>query len=395
MNMNSVHWIWQASSWPHLTFDASRLAQPLARARQEAGVLFGKAAAIGLDERHLLERDIWSNEAVATAAIEGETLDLAAVRSSVARRLGIARPGAVVPRNVEGLLDVMENAADHWHDPLTRSRLCAWQAALFPGGSGIRSIVVGDYRTSADPMQVVSGPHGQEIVHYEAVAGAAVRAEMHAFLEWFNSTALMDGLLRAGLSHVWFESIHPFEDGNGRVGRAIVDLALSQDLRGSSRLLGISAAMRSRQEAYYDALNSAQRGNGDVTTWLDWFLEAYVEACRTSTVLIEEALARARFWAAHRAVALNEMQRRVLDRMLEAGPGRFEGGLTARKYMALAGTTKVTASRHLADLAEKGLIVRSPGPSGRSTRYDLALSGWEWQPPATRVRTKSREPHGS
>lgn len=358
-------------------------------------MLIGKAAAIGLDERHLLERDIWSREAVATAAIEGETIDLVAVRSSIARRLGIARPGAAVPRNVEGLLDVMENASDNWREPLTRARLCAWQAALFPGGAGIRAIVVGDYRSSANPMHIVSGPHGQETVHYEAVAGAAVRAEMHAFLEWFNSAGLIDGLLRAGLAHVWFESIHPFEDGNGRVGRAIVDLALAQDLRGSSRLLGISAAMRSRQEAYYDALNIAQRGDGEVTMWLEWFLETYVEACRVSSVLIEEALARARFWATHRTVALNEMQRRVLDRMLEAGPGRFEGGLTARKYMALANTSKVTASRHLADLAEKGLIVRALGPSGRSTRYDLAIPGWEWQLSASRVRTKSREPQGS
>lgn len=387
--MNIVRWIWQSPNWPDLTFDTARLARPLAHARQEAGVLIGKAAAIGLDERHMLERDIWSREAVATAAIEGEIIDLAAVRSSVARRLGMARPGAAIPRDVEGLLDVMENAADHWPDPLTNSRLCAWQAALFPSGPGIRNIVVGAYRTSADPMQVVSGPHDHQIVHYEAVAGTAVRAEMHAFLEWFNTTTSVDGLLRAGLAHVWFESIHPFEDGNGRIGRAIVDLALAQDLRGSSRLLGISAAMRSRQEAYYDALNAAQRGEGDVTPWLEWFLDIYAEACRTSSALIEEALQRARFWAAHRAVALNEMQRLVLDRMLEAGPGRFEGGLTARKYMAIVHTTKVTASRHLADLVGKGLIVRAQGPSGRSTRYDLALDGWGWQPPAKRARAKS------
>lgn len=379
--MNSARWIWQSPRWPALTFDAARLTQPLARARQAVGVLIGKAETIGLDERHLLEREVWSREAVATAAIEGETIDLAAVRSSVARRLGIARPGAAVPRDIEGLLDMMENAADHWHDPLTSSRLCAWQAALFPSGPGIRNILVGAYRTSADPMEVVSGPHDRPIVHYQAVAGAAVCAEMDAFLQWFNTKNSMDGLVRAGLAHVWFESIHPFEDGNGRVGRAIVDLALAQDLRASSRLLGISAAMRSRQEAYYDALNVAQRGHGDVTAWLEWFFETYVEACRTSTVLIEEALQRARFWATHRAVALNEMQRHVLDRMLEAGPGRFEGGLTARKYMAIAKTTKVTASRHLADLVEKGLIVRAQGPSGRSTRYDLAIAGWGWQPP--------------
>ena len=379
--MDPVRWIWQAPSWPDLTFDANRLARPLALARQESGLLFGKAAAIGLDEQAVLEREVWSKEAVATAAIEGELIDLAAVRSSVARRLGLARQSPAVPRSVEGLLDVMENAADAWERPLTSERLCAWQAALFPGTSTIRDIVVGEYRSNDDPMQIVSGPHGREIVHYQAVAGAAVRAEMRAFLDWFNDTTEVDGLLRAGLAHVWFESIHPFDDGNGRVGRAVVDLALAQDTRRSSRLLGISAAMRQRQEAYYDALNFAQRGDGDVTPWLEWFLDTYAEACRTSMALIEEALARARFWADHRAVSLNEMQRRVLNKMLDAGPGRFDGGLTARKYMVIAGTTKVTASRHLADLLEKELIVRTAGPGGRSTRYDLALAGWEWRPP--------------
>lgn len=379
--MDLVRWIWQAPGWPRLTFDASRLARPLALARHESGVLFGKAAVVGLEEQTALQSEVWSKEAVATAAIEGEVIDLAAVRSSVGRRLGLARPGPAVPRGVEGLLDVMENAADAWERPLTRERLCAWQASLFPVASTIRDIVVGEYRSGDDPMQIVSGPHGREVVHYQAVAGAAVRAEMHAFLDWFNGTAEVDGLLRAGLAHVWFESIHPFEDGNGRVGRAVVDLALAQDARRSSRLLGISAAMRRRQEEYYDALNVAQRGNGDVTHWLEWFLDTYVQACRASMALIEEALARARFWTDNRAVPLNEMQRRVLGKMLDAGPGRFDGGLTARKYVAIAGTTKVTASRHLADLLEKGLIVRAEGPSGRSTRYDLALPGWEWRPP--------------
>ena len=382
--MDPIRWIWQAPSWPRLTFDAARLARPLALARQESGALFGKAAAIGLEEQALLEREVWSHEAVATAAIEGEVIDLAAVRTSVARRLGLARQGPAVPRNVEGLLDVMENAADDWEQPLTRERLCAWQAALFPGGSSLRNLVIGEYRSSDDPMQIVSGPHGREIVHYQAVAGSAVRAEMHAFLEWFNRTVDLDGLLRAGVAHVWFESIHPFDDGNGRIGRAVVDIALAQDARRSSRLLGISSAMRQRQAAYYDALNVAQRGDGEVTPWLEWFLDTYTEACRTSAKLIDEALARARFWTDHRAVPLNEMQRRVLGRMLDAGPGRFDGGLTARKYTVITGTTRVTASRHIADLLEKGLIVRAAGPSGRSTRYDLALPGWEWRPPMKR-----------
>lgn len=387
--MGSVRWIWQTPRWPHLTFDSDRLARPLARARQEAGVLFGKAAAVGLEERVALEREVWAKEAVATAAIEGEVIELAAVRSSVARRLGLDGKGPGASRNVEGLLDVMENAADAWEQTLTRERLCAWQAALFPGGSMLRDVRVGEYRSGANPMQIVSGPIERETVHYEAVAGAAVRAEMRAFLEWFNGGQPLDGLLRAGIAHVWFESIHPFEDGNGRVGRAVVDLALAQDLRRSSRLLGISAELSRRRDAYYDALNAAQRGDGDVTAWLEWFLDVYLDACRRSSVLIEEALTRARFWADHREVALNDMQRRVLNKMLDAGPGRFEGGLTARKYMVIANTTKVTASRHLADLLKKGLIVRAEGSGGRSTRYDLALPGWAWRMPVKGIAPAS------
>jgi Fic family protein len=379
--MNHDRWIWQAPDWPRLTFDSNGLAGLLAAARHESGRLLGKAEAIGLDERTSVEREVWSHEAVATAAIEGETLDLRAVRSSVARRLGLAHEGPAAPRNVEGLLDVMENAADAWQSPLTHERLCAWHAALFPGGSLIRRLTVGEYRNeAADPMQIVSGPIGRETVHYLAVPGATVKAEMHAFLEWFNATreGRIDGLLRAGFAHVWFESIHPFEDGNGRIGRAIIDLALAQDARRATRLHGVAAAMQRQQDGYYDALNAAQRGDGDVTPWLDWFLRTYADACGASIARVDEALVRARFWSDHRDTPLNAEQRKVLNRMLEAGPGRFDGGLTPRKYQALTGIPRITASRHIADLVAKGVIARSEGAAGRSTHYNLAIPGWEW-----------------
>lgn len=354
-------------------------------ARHESGRLIGKAEAIGLDERTSVEHEVWSHEAVATAAIEGEALDLRAVRSSVARRLGLAHQGPAAPRNVEGLLDVMENAADAWQSPLTHERLCAWHAALFPGGSLIRRLSVGEYRNeAADPMQIVSGPVGRETVHYLAVPGAAVKAEMHAFLEWFGATrdGRMDGLLRAGVAHVWFESVHPFEDGNGRIGRAIIDLALARDARRATRLHGMAAAMQRQHDGYYEALNEAQRGGGDVTPWLAWFLRTYADACRASIARVDEALVRARFWSDHRDTSLNTEQRKVLNRMLEAGPGRFEGGLTPRKYRALTGTTGITASRHVADLVAKGVIARAEGAAGRSTHYNLTIPGWEWRPVA-------------
>ena len=378
--MAHPRWIWQHPSWPRLTFDASRLAGLLAIAREESGRLLGKAESIGMAERATIEREVWAREAVATAAIEGENLDLNTVRSSVARRLGLRHEGPATPRDAEGLLDVMENATQAWKKPLSAKQLCTWHAYLFPAGTMLRPMRVGAYRR--DVMQIVSGPIGRENVHYEAVPAAALKEEMRAFLDWFNASRgdATDGLVRAGLSHIWFESIHPFDDGNGRIGRAIVDLALAQDARRSTRMHGVAAAMREHQSDYYSALNHAQRGDGDVTDWLSWFLQIYTQSCRDSTVLIDEALARARFWFDRRDVQVNAEQRKALNRMLDAGPGRFEGGLTARKYQSITGTTKLTASRHLADLVAKGFIVRAEGAGGRSTRYDLAIPGWAWVP---------------
>lgn len=382
--MSAVPWIWNSPTWPDLAYQAEQLAQPLRRARSESGRLFGKAEAIGASDLAFVQREVWSSEALATAAIEGETLNLASVRSSVARRLGIAADFmAAVPHNIEGLLDVMESAAADWDGDLTRERLCRWQASLFPaGGTALRQIEIGRYRTHQDPMQIVSGHMGKEHVHYVAPPSAAVSAEMRVFLDWFNRSrnGTEDGLIRAGIAHVWFESVHPFEDGNGRVGRAIVDLALAQDVQRATRLHGVSAEMRRRQAEYYDALNKAQRGAGDITGWLDWFLNVYAEACRATSKWVDDALARARFWSDHKAVALNERQRKVVNKILEAGPGRFEGGLTLRKYVSIVGTSRATAFRDIENLVENGLLVAAG--TGRGTRYDLALAGWEWKPPA-------------
>jgi Fic family protein len=380
--MTRTTWIWTTPSWPQLSYSLDRLAAPLATARQAWGRLLGKAEAIDARALTRVQREVWSGEAMATAAIEGESLDLAAVRSSVARRLGLESDLAHASRDVEGLLDVMQDAAAHWDSDLSEDRLCRWQAALFPaGGTALRAVKVGAYRSHDDPMQVVSGPVGHEKVHYEAPPSAAVRAEMHNFLDWFNRTRghLVDGLLRAGLAHVWFESIHPFEDGNGRIGRAIVDMALAQDARMPTRLHGVSAGMRRRQADYYEALNRAQRGSGDVTEWLAWFADVVADSCQASTRLIDDSLARARFWSDHRDAPLNERQRKVLNRMLEAGPGRFEGGLTTRKYVAMTGASRPTATRDIQELVARGLLVAAAA-GGRSARYDIAIPGWAWMP---------------
>jgi len=394
MSPSKLVWIWQSPSWPELHFDAAKFAGALREARLAQGMLLGKAAALQANALPLTQRDVWADDAVATAAIEGETLDLAAVRSSVARRLGITSAfTAAVPRNIEALLDIMEDATGNWATDLTDERLFRWQASLFPGGrSSIRSNAVGHYRIHADPMQIVSGPVGKEVVHYEAPASAVVAAEMRKFLDWFNQTrdgASLDGIVRAGLAHVWFESIHPFEDGNGRIGRAIVDMALAQDVRAPSRMFGMASRMRTDQPTYYEALNHAQRGSGDVTQWLSWFINAFRASCRTSAQTIDESIARAHFWSEHRDTTINERQRKVLNRMLEAGPGRFEGGMTARKYQALTGTTKVTASRDLAELALTGLLLREG--SGRSTYYNLPMPEWAWFRAPKRQTPKTHE----
>ena len=384
MSSSRPSWIWQAPVWPEFRYERDTVSAALSQARLEQGALLGKAAAIEAQELPLTQRDVWAEEAVATAAIEGEWLDLAAVRSSVARRLGISSTfTAAVPRNVEALLDVMEDATANWATDLSEERLCRWQAALFPGGlSSLRTIEAGRYRTHPEPMRIVSGPVGKETVHYEAPASSTLAEEMRKFLGWFNDTrdkAPADGIVRAGISHVWFESIHPFEDGNGRIGRAIVDMALAQDVRAPNRLLGMAARMRKDQARYYEALNHAQRGTGDITQWLAWFIEAFAASCQATSSLIDEALARARFWSEHRATPLNERQRKALNKMLEAGPGRFEGGMTAKKYQSLTGAIKITASRDLAELADAGLLLRQG--AGRSTFYNLPMPGWAWLPP--------------
>jgi Fic family protein len=380
--MTQQAWIWQSSAWPNLTYNVDLLAEPLRRARFELGRLFGQAEMIGAEEVARVERDVWSKETVSTAAIEGETLDLASVRSSVGRRLGIASDFvASVPRNIEGLLDVMESAAADFDSELTAERLHRWQAALFPaGGSLLRRVATGRYRELDTPMEIVSGPPGKTTVHYVGPPSAAVRSEMHTFLEWFNRTrdSSLDGVLRAGLAHLWFETIHPYEDGNGRVGRAIIDMALAQDAHKPTRLHGMSIQLRRRQKEYYHSLNEGQRSAGDVTQWLDWFADAFADSCRASAELIGESLVRARFWSDHKNVGLNQRQRKVLGKMLDAGPGRFEGGLTARKYVAMTGISAATAWRDIEDLLAKKLITQGQG-AGRATYYDIAIAGWEWR----------------
>src|SRR6266705_262166 len=349
-NTPQLSFVWTHPDWRS---GAALLAAPLAAARKAQGRVIGKAQAIGLDLIREALHAIWVDEALATAAIEGEKLDLAAVRSSVARRLGLPLAGpSPALRHVDGLLDIMEDAVARYDEPLSKERLCAWHAALFPTGrSGLHEIMVGEWRGAETPMRIVSGPLGREKVHYEAPPSKAVPEEMRRFLDWFGRSRSdgTDGLVRAALAHLWFETIHPFEDGNGRVGRALVDLALAQDSGVATRLFRMSSRLSGEREAYYRELKAAQRS------------------------AIEAALVKARFWAAGPQVS--ERQRKVLNALLDAGPGGFEGGMSTRRYSHMTGASRATASRELVDLAQKGLL-RVTGRL-KGTRYFVTVPGWE------------------
>ena len=374
---DTPHWLWQQQDWPQFAFAMRVVSPALNRARGTQGRVLGKAQALGLANLGDALAEIWVEEATATAGIEGEKLDLNSVRSSVARRLGLASVGTA-SRAVEGLIDLMDDATRHWREPLTVRRLCSWQAALFPTGfAGIREVKSGALRTHPTPMQIVSGPMGREKVHFEAPPSKRIPRELRQFLDWFQSSrgSPIDGLLRAGTAHLWFETLHPFEDGNGRVGRAIIDLALAQDAKLDQRIYSVSRRLAEHRNDYYAELAAASRGGLDITRWLTWFLTQFEEACRASEVVIDLSLAKARFWLEHGQAPLNARQRKAVNRILEAGPNGFEGGMSTDKYGNLARVSRATAYRDLEELIRYGLLTRAG--VGRGTRYFAAMEGWE------------------
>ncbi|MBU3737519.1 MAG: Fic family protein [Rhodoferax sp.] len=387
-------WIWQQPDWPVLGYDPQATAVDLSLALRWTGIVEGKAAAIGLQDSLPLVLDAYAEEALATARMEGQALPPDAVRSSVLRHLGLSQQGPV-DRHADGLVAVLADATQAPGEPLTEDRLCRWQAALFPTGlSGLQRIAVGRYRDHADPMQIVSGMPGRETVHYEAPPSRDVRRHMGAFLDWFAATnpaaspignpdnaaprETTDGISRAAIAHLWFESIHPFEDGNGRLGRAVVDLAMAQYLHSghgtSLRLVSLSTQWMRHRTAYYDALNEAQRGTGDVTGWVSWFAQQWTQACQTASKVMDQAVLKQRFWQTHASSVLQPRQRKVLQRLLDDGDGGFLGGLNADKYMKMTKVSKATATRDLALMVAAGQL-RSQG-KGRAVRYLVNVPEW-------------------
>jgi Fic family protein len=313
-----------------------------------------------------------TEEAVETAAIEGVVIRREEARSSVARRLGLPVRGPAPSRATDGLVEVLNDAVRDALRPLTRDRLFRWHAALFPTGySGMQRVRAGSWRTTTEPMQVVSGRPGRQHVHFEAPPPGRVEPEMRAFLRWLEGSGDDNVLLTAGKAYFWFETIHPFDDGNGRLGRAIADLVLAREEGAARHLYSLSSQIRRDQEGHADGLEEAQRGDGDLTDWLQWWLRCVERAVRSSGRALDDVLATATFLRDHAEFRWSERQRKVVRRMMDAGRGGFEGGLTTTKYSHLARVSKPTAQRDIADLLAAGILVRRPG-GGRSTSYDVA-----------------------
>lgn len=363
-------YIWQRDSWPSFTWDAERLLVPLGDARREQGAFAQQVAALGFSDRLEAELQALSQEVTDTSKIEGENLDYATVRSSVARRLGMEY-AAVLPDDVRaaGVVDMMLDATKNCTDALTETRLLHWHTGLFPIVDGRRpDLAVGQWRTDAHgPMQVVSGRVDAPNVHFEAPPAQRIPREIAQFLKWFGGSREMDGLLRSAIAHLWFVTLHPFEDGNGRVARAIADMALAQDDRFSQRFFSMSRQILVERHAYYNVLEHSQTGDLDVTEWLLWYLGCYVQALRGARAVLADVLRAARFWTVHSEVAFSDRQRKVLNRFLH----QFEGNLTARKWAGITHTSQDTAARDLNDLVAKGVLVRNSGGS-KNTSYSLA-----------------------
>jgi Fic family protein len=363
-------YIHERKGWPRLVWDADRLAAILASVRHRQGKLIGRMESMGFDLRQEAVLRTLTADVLETSEIEGEKLDAAQVRSSVARRLGMDI-GALKPkdRKVEGIVEMILDATAHHAQPLTAGRLFSWHAALFPTGrSGATKIKVGAWRDDrTGPMQVVSGPIGKERVHFVAPAAARLKREMASFLDWFNGPDGLDNVLRASLSHLWFVTIHPFDDGNGRIARAIADMALARSESSEQRFYSMSAQIQHEREAYYEILERTQRGGLDVTPWMEWFLGCLGRGIDGAETIVGAVLAKARFWAGTRGTPLNDRQTLVLNRLLDG----FEGKLTTSKYAKLARTSQDTALRDILFLVERGILARGPG-GGRSTSYELA-----------------------
>lgn len=369
MNSGDYKYIWQSNDWPNWHYDLAALAWPLAEVSRAQGLLMGRLADVGMALRDQASLAALTDDVVKTSEIEGEQLNVESVRSSIARRLGVDI-GTLAPidRHVEGVVEMVLDATANCQTPVTRERLFGWHAALFPTGySGLSRIKIGGWRDDASgPMQVVSGPIGRQQVHFEAPPAERLEAEISRFLDWFNGASDEPLLIKAGLGHLWFVTLHPFDDGNGRIARAIGDLLLARADGSPQRFYSLSAQIQRERKAYYDILERTQKGTMDVTEWLAWFLDTLHRAVDQAQHIPDAVLTKARFWQRWATTPLNERQLKVLNKLLDG----FEGKLTSSKWAAIAKCSPDTALRDINDLLARG-VLRKSDAGGRSTSYVL------------------------
>ncbi|MFK8057734.1 MAG: Fic family protein [Saprospiraceae bacterium] len=365
--------IHQKPSWPELSWESDVFVSQLSEVRNQQGRLVGKMESLGFDLRNEALLDTLTLDVLKSSEIEGENLDPQQVRSSIARKLGMEIAGSVESdRNVEGVVEMMLDATQNCFEPLTAERLFGWHAALFPTGrSGRFKITVADWRKdTTGPMQVISGAMGKEKVHFEAPSAEVLDTEMSQFLDWFNADSGIDLVLKAAIAHLWFITVHPFDDGNGRIARALTDMLLARADKSNQRFYSMSAQIGIERKQYYEILEKTQKGNLDVTKWIVWFLNCLGSALASTDLVLKKVLFKAEFWRKQKDTSLNERQRKLLNKLLDG----FTGKLTSSKWVKLAKCSKDSAVRDLNDLIAKG-ILRKEAAGGRSTNYEL-VGGW-------------------
>lgn len=366
-----TQYIYMSKAWPRFSWDPDAIVKPLAELRNKQGVLMGKTGAIGFQLQVEAYLKTLSQDVIKSSEIESEFLDHQQVRSSIARKLNINIGGLVnSSRDVDGVVEMMVDATQNWDQALTADRLFAWHSALFPSGrTGLHKIIVGNWRDdSTGPMQVVSGPMGMETVHFQAPQAAKIPDEIEAFLKWINTPNQNDDVINAAISHLWFVTIHPFEDGNGRIARAITDMMLCRSEHNAQRFYSMSAQIMAQRKAYYDILKSTQQDSLDITEWILWFLDCLSSSITSSAVIVEKTISKHNFWSKHKAVPFNERQIKIIELLF----GDFFGKLSTSKWAKINKCSPDTALRDIQDLMTKGILSKSAS-GGRSTNYNLVL----------------------
>jgi Fic family protein len=363
-------YIYENEFWPNFTWYDQEIIELLGKVRNLQGRIVGKMESLGFNLKQQAELETLKTEILRSSEIEGEILNPEQVRSSIARKLGMDISGLIPSdRNVEGIVDMMLDATQNFSQPLTKERLFDWHYALFPTGrSGMYKVIVGNWRNdSTGPMQVISGPMGKEKVHFQAPAATRIEEEMNTFLDWFNNYEKIDLVLKAGIAHLWFVTIHPFEDGNGRIARTISDMLLARADGISQRFYSMSAQIRQERKEYYEILEKTQKGDLNITKWLTWFLNCLLNALNESNIILEKVISKHNFWIENALKIQNERQKLMLNKILD---GDFLGKLTSSKWAKITKCSPDTALRDIQDLIDKGILKKAV-EGGRSTNYEL------------------------